>query len=312
VNTFCLPIGCYTIKVDDSFGDGLQGAGSFGCNRNGDFFVVSPAGDTVANLTATNGNFGRTISQNFCIVSPTAPSVGFTPNRRNPCAGATVNFTNQSTGAVSYAWTFEGGMPATSTASAPSVSYAAAGVYAVTLTATNAIGSTTSVQTAAITVSANNLSISAVTAAGSISTTVAGGTAPYTYAWNNGRATANITGVNPGTYTVTVTDASGCRSNQTFVLNNPVGVFFPASVSELQLFPNPTEQTARLSLRLDNTAEVVVQIYTPIGQLISQKNYAQIAELQTDIDLSDRPAGVYLVRVFVGGEAKTLKLVKGE
>src|SRR5690606_35860960 len=39
---------------------------------------------------------------------------------------------------------------------------------------------------------------------------VSGGTAPYTYSWSNGANTQDLTGVVPGTYTVTVTDALGC------------------------------------------------------------------------------------------------------
>lgn len=42
-----------------------------------------------------------------------------------------------------------------------------------------------------------------------------GGTAGYTYAWSNAGTTATITGLAPGTYTVTVTDANTCTAVQT-------------------------------------------------------------------------------------------------
>lgn len=45
---------------------------------------------------------------------------------------------------------------------------------------------------------------------GSIATTVSGGTAPYTYNWSNGETTSSISGLMPGTFDVTVTDANGC------------------------------------------------------------------------------------------------------
>ena len=39
-----------------------------------------------------------------------------------------------------------------------------------------------------------------------------GGTAPYTYAWANGQTTELVTGLAPGEYGVTVTDANGCTA----------------------------------------------------------------------------------------------------
>jgi uncharacterized repeat protein (TIGR01451 family) len=62
-----------------------------------------------------------------------------------------------------------------------------------------------------------NLSISAVqptcsTANGSLTANVSGGTPPYSYLWSTSATTQSITGLIPGTYDVTVTDAMGCTS----------------------------------------------------------------------------------------------------
>lgn len=50
---------------------------------------------------------------------------------------------------------------------------------------------------------------------GSASATPTGGTPDYSYLWSSGQTTAAITGLEPGNYTVTVTDANGCESVQT-------------------------------------------------------------------------------------------------
>jgi PKD repeat protein len=87
------------------------------------------------------------------VVSP--PVADFSASPTTVCAGGTVTFTNLSTLATSYAWTFTGGTPGTSTATNPTVTYNTAGTYAVTLVATNANGSDTETKTGYITVVAS-------------------------------------------------------------------------------------------------------------------------------------------------------------
>jgi PKD repeat protein len=57
------------------------------------------------------------------------------------CTGTTIQFYDLSTHSpTSWTWTFSGGTPSSSTAQNPSVSYATAGTYSVTLVASNAFG----------------------------------------------------------------------------------------------------------------------------------------------------------------------------
>ncbi len=61
---------------------------------------------------------------------------------------------------------------------------------------------------------------------GELTVTSGCGTAPFTYAWKKnglpfGTNAATQTGLGPGTYTVTVTDATGATSERTIVLTNP-------------------------------------------------------------------------------------------
>lgn len=59
---------------------------------------------------------------------------------------------------------------------------------------------------------------------GTATITVTGSSAPYTYSWNTNpvQTTATATGLPPGTYTCTITDANGCITTQqvTITLNN--------------------------------------------------------------------------------------------
>lgn len=56
-----------------------------------------------------------------------------------------------------------------------------------------------------------------------------GGTLPYTYAWSNTSVDSLITGLAPGAYYLTITDANGCLDSQSVVIN-PV-------ICNLNLFP---------------------------------------------------------------------------
>src|SRR5436853_4231693 len=58
---------------------------------------------------------------------------------------------------------------------------------------------------------------------GTASVSVSGGTAPYIYSWSTipVKTTAGITNLAAGTYTVAVTDASGCIRSGSVVIVDP-------------------------------------------------------------------------------------------
>jgi gliding motility-associated-like protein len=56
---------------------------------------------------------------------------------------------------------------------------------------------------------------------GSIVVTPIGGTQPFNISWNNGGNTLTLNNLCSGTYTFTLTDATGCSYNGTSTLNNP-------------------------------------------------------------------------------------------
>ena len=87
-------------------------------------------------------------------VTAGAPIANFVASQTNIPVGTSINFTDLSSGSpTSWAWSFPGGTPNSSTVQNPTnITYNAVGTYAVTLIATNANGSDTETKTSYITV----------------------------------------------------------------------------------------------------------------------------------------------------------------
>ncbi|MDX2135361.1 MAG: PKD domain-containing protein [Saprospiraceae bacterium] len=164
--------------------------------------VYNTPGTYSVTLIATNAAGSDTTTLTNYITVNTVPAAGFTSSIN----GATVNFTNTSTGATSYNWTFGDGQ--SSTQANPTHTYTNDGTYTVTLVATNTCGTNTFTQQVVI-VTLPNAGFSA---------NVTSGCAPLTVQFNN-LSSPNATSFNwsfPGG-----TPASSTQTNPTVVYNTP-------------------------------------------------------------------------------------------
>ncbi|MCA6362519.1 MAG: T9SS type A sorting domain-containing protein [Bacteroidetes bacterium] len=115
------------------------------------------------------------------------------------------------TGPFTYLWS-----PGNQTS--PTLTVSASGTYALTVTDANGCNYTTAPVTVLV-----NQSVGAALypthaycpSNGSITAYAYGGNAPYTYLWSTGATTSSISQLGPGTYTLTVTDQSGCTYTDT-------------------------------------------------------------------------------------------------
>lgn len=99
----------------------------------------------------SQGNYSLALTCTGCCAT-NPPTADFSAPT-TVCSGATATFSDiSSCNPTSWSWSFPGGLPATSTAQNPVISYATPGTYNVTLTATNAFGSDVEVKNAYITV----------------------------------------------------------------------------------------------------------------------------------------------------------------
>ena len=98
--------------------------------------------------------YGRSIWSSPLHTNATKPIADFKALVINACKGGTVQYKNYSPNTTSFTWSFPGGTPSTSTAANPIVTYANGGTYSVTLTTSNANGSTTLTRSNYVNVSA--------------------------------------------------------------------------------------------------------------------------------------------------------------
>jgi hypothetical protein len=183
---------------------------------------VSTGGSYSVVVTDANG---CTAMVSVNVVETPLPSVSISPVNPTICAGG--NQTLTASGATSYTWS-QGGNTA-----GINVSPATNTNYSVTGTTNGCIGTASTLVTVsgALTPAFTNASPS-FCAGGN---TVLSLTQAYTtYAWSNGANTPNINVTTGGTYSVTVTDASGCTGSAAVTVGvtpNPTPAFTNTSPS---------------------------------------------------------------------------------
>ena len=166
-------------------------------------------------LTAFNNCGSDTHTLTITIViGPTANFIGIPTSG---CQPLTVQFINQSSAnSTSFEWFFPGGNPSFSTAQDPVVVYDNAGVYSVTLIASNSVGSDTRVRTNYIQVQSLPTANFSVAVNGSTVTCTNLSTNANSYLWDFGDG-ATSTVANPthtyaddGVYTISLTATNSC------------------------------------------------------------------------------------------------------
>ena len=234
------------------------------------------------------------------VVCPPAPPVAGFNITTTPCAGATIQFNDQTlNGATSWAWSFTGGSPATSTAQNPTVTFANSGSYQVTLIAVNGQGADTISHTLVIGANpaatvATTPATSSTSATGSAVATVSGGASPYTYDWSNGATGSSITNVVSGTYALTVVDANGCQFvDDTVNVTYVNGILQLSADQQVKVYPNPATDVLNLIWSQKSNAEVTVLDLN--GNVIS--TFTASGDMKSVCNVRNLAAGAYLLRI---------------
>lgn len=128
---------------------------------------------------------------------------------------------------------------------------------------------------------------------GAIDINVIGGAGGYTYLWSGPdgftATTADISGLDSGSYTVTVTDQNGCDTSRTFAIT--LTGITNIGVEGFKLFPNPADQS--FTLRSTN----LIDNYRVTDLLGNVLFIGSPHKSSVSIDAAAMASGIYLVEV---------------
>lgn len=175
------------------------------------------------------------------------------------CAGAQVDLS--ASGACGGAITWDLGDPGSGTANTAtganvSHTFSAPGTYTVTASRVTPCGNTVSA-TATVDLPALTLEATPATCGqsnGAIGSTLSGGNGSFTYLWQPGDAvTPDLTGLPPGTWTLTATDQSGCSTSGSATVED-VGSSLAITISHTDVSCNGLHDGTALAAVTSGTA----------------------------------------------------------
>lgn len=177
---------------------------------------LSAIGAGTYNLTVTD-QYGCYVNYNGTVANiANGLSVSITGITNDVCGQGTGAVNATTSGAVSYSWS--------NGATTEDLSGVTGGTYTLTVSdGTGCSASATAVvpnQTGSLAITFSNVSNETCGNGEGFIDIQVGGTGPFTYAWSNSATSQDIISLSSGSYTVTVTDGTGCQLTQSFTVGN--------------------------------------------------------------------------------------------
>jgi PKD repeat protein len=253
-----------------------------------------------------------------------ALTADFQGNPGQACVGATVQFTDLSSGTTptSWNWTFNGGSPATSILQNPTVTYAAPGFYTVSLTVDDGFGPTNKTDSAHIEVVSPTSMPSTITGVVTpcefdVETYSVTNIPGAVYTWTLPATWTGFSGTNSITATVgfaggniEVTADNVCGSSAPRILSVticPVTGIDEVGNGALSVFPNPAKDVVYINGLMDITSieNKDIKIVDVLGKVV---HTTKIRTNNHVVNISNFNKGLYFI-ILDGGKS-TYKFVK--
>ncbi|MEA1898514.1 MAG: T9SS type A sorting domain-containing protein, partial [Bacteroidota bacterium] len=150
---------------------------------------------------------------------------------------------------------------------------------------------------------------------GIITIFASGGTEPLSYILNPGSTqnqTGEFTGLQSGTYNVDISDANSCgpiNTGDIFIGSLAVNELELAMISSI--YPNPTHGHLHIVINGKKNKAVQLEIISMNGKMIYQEEVITNFKdaVIKEIDISDQPKGIYLLKISGGKAIQSLKII---
>jgi PKD repeat protein len=221
------------------------------------------------------------------------------------CLGSNFLFNSESQNAYLFHWDFGDGN--TSTSMNPNHSYNEAGIYSVTLTASNTTKSdevTHEVSVYPITI-ANAGPDTTIVKGNSVTLQGSGGDFLSSYVWDDSEYLSCTNCQNPlaspqetTTFYLTVSDlCNESRDSVTVNVVPPVSVPSTLEKGFISIYPNPNNGMFTIYLPYAITCEVDIAIYSTLGQTVWKSTKLTISEKSISVNSSNLQTGFYIITV---------------
>jgi len=244
-----------------------------------------------------------------------APAADFSASSTYISSGDAIDFADESVGdPVSWNWTFEGGTPETSTDQHPTgIGYDAQGAYDVTLEVENEYGTDILLKEGFVIVDGPFADFEGdatyILEGESVTFTDMSINEPTSWSWkffggspgsHNGQDPPPVTYSSIGTYDVKLTISNDLGSNfvtkEEYITVGAVGLDELNLEEAIKVYPNPTHGQFTLELGPNGIDGFSIYVVNAKGELVYEATIEENKE-KMNIDLSNEPAGIYMIRL---------------
>ncbi len=291
-----------TICPSNSVSLNASGASTYSWTNigSGSLIIVTPTVTTTYTVTGTNLSSNCSSSKTITVMSHTPPVISISPSSPSICLNSTVTLT--ASGINTYTWSNTLKDPTITVSPFANETYTVEGFSLQGCKATKTI-EVLVYSLPTITVLPNN--VETICLGASASFTVSGG---VSYAWNPNVSSNNTFSASPTSisiYSVEASDIKGCKKMEIITIQVLPCLGLNETLEEnnfIHVYPNPSSGI----FNLDVYSEANIIITNVLGAMVYSDRFEAGKQL---INLQDKSKGVYFMKVIVGKQQQTLRVI---